>query len=247
MTPAALRLRPAAVLVCLALAGCTAAPAPDPEPTPRPVSSEEAQLLAIARFTNYDRGSRPFSTVVLEDGVQLTLTGWVDYGAHLGFATVAGDFAPQALLWTDTTVGIRAGEPDPDGNPVLPIPDLADQGWQSHRLDGTASDLELLLTTIGNLGSDRPDNPLLLQQSGAFWLRADTLDGTAVTVFASPPSDQPADDADTAPTADDSPLRLWVDAHGLILRAEVRIAERWTTVEFPDREAPRLELPGGTG
>lgn len=236
-----------ALLLAVGLAGCTSAPVPAPEPTPRPVTTEESQLLAIARFANFDVGSRPFSTTVIEDGAALALTGWVDYVSHVGYAAVTGDFEPQALLWTETTVGLRAGVPDADGNPAMPIPDLADEGWQSHPLDGSTSTLELVLTTIGNLGSDRPGNPLLLQQSGALWLRDDEVDGTPVTVFATPPSDEPIGDDAAAPKPDDSPLRLWVDASGLILRAELRIDDDWIPIEFPDHPAPSLELPGGAG
>ena len=49
------------------------------------------------------------------------------------------------------------------------------------------------------------------------------------------------------PAPDASPIRLWVDAAGLILRAELRQAGEWITVDLPDAAAPALELPGGGG
>ena len=67
---------------------------------------------------------------------------------------------------------------------------------------------------------------MLLQQAGALWLRTDTVDGTPVTVFASPPTRQAARTARPKVTADTSPLRLWVDAAALLRRAEVRLGSR---------------------
>lgn len=226
------------------LAGCT--PDAPAEEGPRAVTSDEAQLLAIARFRNFDVGSRAFRTTVVEGGATIGLKGWVDYEAHLGYALVSGDFAPQALLWTETTVGIIPATPDAAGDPPLPIPELADPAWQSRPLDAVQSQLDAVLATLGNLGDDRPENPLLLQQSGALWLRADEVDGVEVTVFAAPPSDEPLPDG-LLPAADESPLRLWLDETGLIRRAELRVGTAWTAIDLPDASAPRLELPEADG
>lgn len=233
-----------AILAAAALAGCTA-PTPDPTPSARPVTTEESQLLAITRFTNFDTGSRPIHTEVTVSGVATELTGWVDYDSALGFASVTGSFGAEALLWTNAALGAIPREPDADGNPLLPIPDLSDPGWQTQTLDPTASALDALLAAISALGSDRPDNPLLLQQSGALWLRQDEVDGTPVTVFAAPPSDEPIDPG--AGTAEDTTLMLWVAENGLLLRADVKLNNVWSTVDFPDIAAPHLEIPGEIG
>ena len=232
-----------AVVAALSLlvGGCTAA-VPDQTPTARAVTTEEAQLLAIARFNNFDIGSRPFMTTLHQSGVELSIRGWVDYGSGVGYAAVTGDFDPQVLLWTATTVGIATQSPDLDGNPRLPIPPASSEAWQSHPIDASTSALDTALVVIGNLGMDRPDNPLLMQQSGALWLRADNVDGTAVTVFAAPPSDAPITGG-VAPSADDASLKLWVDGGGLLRRAELRLNDGWATVDFPDADAPRLTLP----
>ena len=224
------------VLVVTALAGCSSDPAPAAA-QPHPVTTEESQVLATVRFNNFDAGSRPFRTDLTEKGTDLHLQGWIDYGSHIGYAQVTGSFAPQALLWNGKTVGVHDSQPDADGNPVLPILDPADQAWVSHPLDASSSRLDALLVTLGGLGSDRPDNPVLLQQAGAMWLRTDTVDGTPVTVFAAPPSDKPLDGT-TKVTADTSPLRLWVDAVALLRRAEVRLGSDWVTADFPDTQAP---------
>jgi len=237
-----------AALVLL-LAGCSAgSAAPEPmAPPARPVTPEGAQLLAVVRFNNFDTGTRPFSTSITEKGTELELQGWIDYAGHLGYAEVTGSFTPQALLWNGATVGVHESAPDAHGNPALPIKDASSTDWVSHPLDGSTSRLDSLLIVLGGLGSDRPENPLLLQQAGAMWLRADTVDGVPVTVFASPPSDNPPGAGDPAITADTSPLRLWVDAAGRLRRAEIRLGAQWQTVDFTDTPGPSLSVAGGGG
>jgi hypothetical protein len=144
---------------------------------------------------------------------------------------------------------VHDAAPDSDGNPPLPILNPADQAWLSHPLDASTSRLDALLISLGGLANDRPDNPVLIQQAGALWLRTDTIDGTPVTVFAAPPSDQPAGPSSAPITAETSPLRLWVDAAGLLRRAEMKIGGDWTTADFPavpGATAPVLTLPTAT-
>lgn len=242
----ALRVIVSAILVGAVLAGCAVAPE-EPDAAARPVTTEESQLLALARFRSFDVGSRPFTTDVRERGADLHLQGWMDYSAKVGYAAVTGEFDPQALLWTSTTVGIIPAAVEGDQNPALPIPAPDNEQWLSAPLDPASSRLDGLLAAIAGLGSERPDNPLLVQQSGALWLRADDVDGTPVTVFAAPPSDEPLS-ADSPPVeAETSALRLWVDELGLIRRAEVRVGDTWSTVDFPDEPGVALTLPGSGG
>jgi hypothetical protein len=220
------------------------APSPESaEATARPVTAEESQLLSIARFNNFDAGSRPFTASVQERGVELRLQGWVDYVSELGYAATTGEFASQALLWTTSELGVTSREPDTAGNPVLPMPSLTDPAVSLDTLDPASSRLDALLAILSGLGADRPDNPLLVQQAGALWLRADEVSGTPVTVFASPPSDSPRDASSPPLNADSSALRLWVDAKGMLRRAEARIGDDWTTIDFSDEQGQTLELP----
>ncbi len=236
----ALRALLAAGLVT-ALAGCSAHTTD--AAAARPVTTEESQLLAIARFNNFDAGSRPFNGSIQERGVDLHLQGWVDYAAGLGFAATTGDFPAQALVWTSSEVGIVQAQPDAAGYPVLPMPGLTDPALSLDTLSPESSRLDALLAVISGLGADRPDNPLLLQQAGALWLRADHIDESPVTVFAAPPTDSPREASSPPLDANTSPLRLWVDATGLLLRAEVRIGDDWTIVDFADEQGQTLELP----
>jgi hypothetical protein len=232
-------------MAALTLAALTACVETSPgSEGPRPVTSEEAQLLAITRFQNFDAGTRPFETTFTLSGVEVTMRGWVDYVAELGYASVTGDFGTEAVLWTTSSLGAVPRPADDDGYPTFPIPSLDDPEWQIQTLDASSSALGALVATISALGVDRPDNPLLLQQSGALWLREDEVDDTPVTVFAAPPSDTPLGGSTAAPDAADATLRLWVDAAGLLRRAELFLNNTWNVVDFPDEPGPQLTLPG---
>ena len=234
--------------VGLAVAVMTGCATGTPEVAPaRAVTSAEAQLLAIARFQNFEARTRPFETAFTLSGVDVTMRGWVDYVAQLGYASVEGEFGTEAVLWTDSSLGAIPHPTDSDGYPSFPIPSPDEPLWQIQELDASSSALGALVATISALGSERPDNPLLLQQSGALWLREDDIEGTPVTVFAAPASDAPLEDGVDAVDPDASTLRLWVDSTGLLRRAEVALNDRWTVVDFPDLSGPELSLPAGTG
>jgi hypothetical protein len=230
-------------LAVAVLNGC--APGP-PEITPRPVTSAEAQLLAIARFQNFEARTRPFETSFTLSGVDVTMRGWVDYVAELGYASVTGTFGTETVLWTVSSLGAIPGAAGDDGYPTFPIPALDEPLWQIQELDAGSSALGALVATISALGSDRPDNPLLVQQSGALWLRDDEIEGTPVTVFAAPPSDTPIEGGVDTPDADAATLRLWLDSTGLLRRAEVFLNDIWNTVDFPDVTGPELSIAGST-
>jgi len=231
-----------AAAVLLGTAACTAGVSG--QPSARPVTTEEAQLLAVARFHSFDAGSRGFTAEVTERGSRVHVKGWIDYASNVGYAAVTGAFDPQAMLWTTTDVGIIPAAPDAAGDPPLPIPRLDDPQWRSRPLDAQTSRLDAVIAVVTALGADRPDNPLLVQQSGALWLRADEIEGEPVTVFAAPPNDQPLTATSGPVTADTSGLRLWIDADGLIHRADARVGTDWVTIVFMSDSAPSLELPG---
>lgn len=219
-----LRLVAAATAVlCLGLTACTAAP---DQPTARPVTAAESELLAAARFRNFDAGTRTVSFDVDDDSTRLYLAGWFDYATHTGYGALTADGAPNSLLlWNANEVAAHPPTAtDADAAAPLPIPDAAPLGasWQTAPLSGAHSRLHTMLQVIASLGSDRPDNPLLLRQGGALALGDDTVDGTAVTVFAGPLSDSPLPQGQTVdPEA--ATTRFWVDADGLMRRAAVRL------------------------
>lgn len=202
--------------------------------TARRVTSEEAQLLAISRFNNFDAQSRPFTASVTDHGMRLELTGWIDFTAGEGYAAVGGEgVQPGVVRWNASTVGAAPLEPTEDGLPPLPTAPLAELGqdpaWLWDSLDPASSRVDAVLAVALGLGLDRPDNPLLVQQSGALWLRQDEVDGREVTVFAAPPSD---DAVTQTPAPDESGLRLWLDETGTMWRAQLRVGTDWVQLNL---------------
>lgn len=243
------RAVPAAVLaVALAIgaAGCTATDAtPETAATAtgaRPLTTDESQRLAAMRFQNFDAGTRAIETEVIDSGTRYTVTGWVDFTTELGYGRIEGG-APEATLlaWTHAGISTHDGAPA-DGSVPLPPPATADgaQGWTSSMLEPEASRLHSLLAVVLHAGSERPDNPLLLQQTDARWLRTDTLDGLTLDVMSAPTADVVyiPEESGAAGDGSDSPLRYWLDERGTLHRMEVRLggAGEWTTVDFADAD-----------
>ena len=228
-------------------AGCSP-DTPDTPAGPRPVTAEEAQLLAATRFLNYNAVSRSVGTTIGARGQQVQVTGWVDFTTHTGYATANGaGFAPQLLRWNLGTVAVQPGSPSSTAEPGMPMPT---SGWQSRTMDPERSDLDLVLLVISNLGLDRPENPLLLQQGGALWLGTEQVDGHELTQYAAPPTDQAAS---TSPQTSVDPgasgLRLWIDEVGRLHRADIRVSSGWVTVTFGDGRGtslPALPTPSAT-
>ncbi|WP_139368555.1 hypothetical protein [Agreia bicolorata] len=235
-------LRPLVVMVVLGgvlgVSGCAPSDAPDAPGSSQAagsaLSTEQAQRLAIFRFNNFDSGVRAV-TFSIPGAQPVQFSGWIDYaaGAGYGFASTTVDGAPDAglLRFTPHTLGYQ---PTTLGAAPLPVP--AD-GWQDSALNPSATSLSNVVAVLLSLGNDRPDNPQLLQQTDALWLRSDEVDGVPVDVFAGPTSDAPATAApsNAAPT-----LRYWIDETGHLLKAEIPVAgqaDTWTTVNFTDADA----------
>ena len=215
-----------AALLTVGLAAC-APGTPDAAPTATGLSSEQAERLAVSRFRNFDAGVRSV-TVEIPGTTSGTLevTGWFDYAAVAGYASVTVDGDPAGLIWwSHDTIATRSGEVDA----ALPAP--VDE-WQSGPLDASSTPLANALALVAALGADRPENPQLLAQSDALFLRDDEVDGGKVEVFAGPSSDEAG--ADSTPLENRS--HYWVDATGLLLRFDA-----------PNGSADRMSVNFGDG
>lgn len=236
MTAAPLRRGVAALLAVVSLTAAAAACSDEPGDAARPLTTDEAQRLAVMRFRNFDAGTRSVTATVTDGGTEHSISGWVDFTADLGYGLLeigAGD--TTLLAWTPTGV---ATHPATGGRAPLPPPGTDDDAvaWYGSDLTPEASRLHALLATILMAGSDRPDNPLLVQQTDARWLRVENLHGVEVDVLSGPTADVVYDPATSSGAGDgsDSPIRYWVDAEGLLHRMEVRLggAGEWAAVDF---------------
>lgn len=217
---------PVAAIALALLTGCTAE-----APSDRPLTTEEAQRLAITRFTNFDEGVREIVATVPGEQT-LVLTGWVDFAEHRGYVAVGSSSdAPGEyglFAWTGDAIAARDGAVP---SAELPLPT---DGWQVEAIDPAASVLQNLFVVAVSLGSDRPDNPTLLQQTDARWLRSDEVDGTAVDVISGPTSDEPAS---ATASSDAATVRYWIDERGRLLRLELRQpgGDNWTVLDLGDK------------
>lgn len=220
------------ILLTLISSGCGSATARDQEP--RPLTMAEAERLAVARFNNHERGTLAVDGYVLGGPERVQLTGWIDYSQSTGYAALyalgsAGTKEPLGLVrWAH---GLTAFRPVPAAEPALPIPQ--DQ-WQTKAADPSGSALESMLAIVLHLGRDRPDNPLLIIQSDARWLRQDQIAGVPVDVMT----------GQTAPASDRvARTRYWIDAAGVTHRFETLLgsATQWSTIDL--RPADHVTLP----
>ena len=220
--------------VSLGVVACS----PSGPPASRSLTTEESQLLAIARFRNFDAGSRSVTFEVTDAGHAIAFDGWCDYRTGTGYGLLLDGGTPNTLImWRDATLAIHA-----PGGPTAPLPP-PDAGsslgatWLAATMDPAASALHAALLFVAELGSDRPENPLLLQQGGALWLRDDSIDGVPVTVFAGPTGLAPS----PSTSLESSRVRYWVDATGLLHRVEVRLGAQWVTIDLGPADGVALD------
>lgn len=224
----------ALAVAALLLTGC--APA---APTPTTLTTELAERLAVTRFRNFDAGVRTIDVTVPGTGSgEVELTGWFDYAASVGYGSVTADGQPAGLLWWSAdTIAVREGEF------AEPLPAPTD-GWVSSGLDASSTALATAVTIVLSLGSDRPENPQLLQQSDAEFEKSSTVDGVPVDVVLGPSSD----DVSAASVASAHRARYWLDKTGVMLRFEVTLGNSATpmTIDFGDGAGTAIpqEVPG---
>ncbi|MFE9422478.1 hypothetical protein ACFYNO_05885 [Kitasatospora sp. NPDC006697] len=211
----------------------------DGGPTERTVTMDEASRLALARLNLYQ--AAPVAVTLTADeggGVVLKVSGVVDYRTHraVGSYGSAGSAAGTPLdhgliVWDADGLGLA---PALDSSPAWQQAEhLPRSGWspRAYTSDPLDSGLQLLI----GLGADRPDNPLLLAQSGARWLGRERIDGQDCDRIAGPR----AQGATPAPGNGDSPLTYWVDGNGDLRRVTMRLPGLGTptTLEFGGHDA----------
>ncbi|MEV7170477.1 hypothetical protein AB0O18_12340 [Streptomyces sp. NPDC093224] len=166
-----------------------------PDGGPRPVTGDEAQRLALARFSMYERS--PVPVVVrapMGDGT-VEVEALVDYRKHRAVGTYrivpsggrVPDRAAGGLVAWDATGLALAGpgrRTSGEAAVVQAVRELGPGAWSPRRY--TSDPFDLALRMVMNMGADRPENAQLLAQGGARWLRDEDRDGRAVGVFSGP-------------------------------------------------------------
>ncbi|MFG2882056.1 hypothetical protein ACGFYV_06980 [Streptomyces sp. NPDC048297] len=208
---------------------------------PRALTPDEANLLAITRFRNYEAHGRAVTITVPGTAGGLTVTGSVDYRGKLGYGVVHGtgrDTSSDGLIqWTATSVFVHPMANAPAQAPASP----PRSGWYGRPLRSSGSSLDTSLAIALGLGSDRPDNAQLLPQNGAAWWGEDQVDGHRVDVMTGPSS------RDRSGTA--GRVRYWVGSDGTMYRVRVSVgsAPQPVVIAFDTRTYVPVEpAPGVT-
>ncbi len=207
----------AAVVMIAVLAACA-------DDDPQPLTDDQAAALSQVLVRNFDAGGAEFAASV-PYGVDARLEfdgiiDWIDHGG-LGELTTTVDGSPTErteIAWTETEVAVR-----PTG--------AADDAWTLRPADADGVPLDRVIALmVASAGPER-DNPLLVAQSDARWLRTDRidLDGTNVDV----------DVFDSG-----GRLEFWVGIDdGLLYRlaADIDGFDGITTIDFRDHGPVQLE------
>lgn len=255
MSPMSARLRRrgarplVAMTVAAALAGCSHGSSIDPTPSPptgpRPLTDAEAQRLAVVRVNDLDRGRGQFRLGMTLGNNAVVIVGVIDWTNRRGFGVVKQSAQPKARAYVEWTAAKAAALALPPSASTSPLPAT---GWSVRALDPSTSGLDTGLALLLDLASDRPENPLLLQQNGARWLGSQVDAGVRVDVMSGPTAVTSAS-ASTTPSAG-SNLTYYVDRDGYLtmLRARLPGIGSDLVVTFPrGKTAPVILIPALLG
>ena len=164
------------VIAVLALPACS-------DTGPHPVTPAEADRLAEALYGNWESGGATFElNAAPAPGESVVVQGQVDFVDQVGYGLVSavGEDSPvKGVIFTPTTIF--------ENIPVLVDASAGLTGqqfvWVARPIDTSAYQLDGLLGVVFGLATQQRDNPELIAQSGAQWIRGDTLRGTPVDVF----------------------------------------------------------------
>ncbi|MFE7621897.1 hypothetical protein [Streptomyces sp. NPDC057496] len=257
-----------AIAVCGIAAGGTAAyrTLSDDRPAERPVTMDEASRLGLSRFNLYQASPVAVALTATEGGgTVVRVEGIVDYRTHRAVGTYrvtgpigtpgsSGASGPAAgrldhglIVWDTGGLGLAPAPKGGSGPPWRQAEHIPRSGWSARSY--TADPLDAGLRLLIGLGADRPDNPLLLAQSGARRLERDRIDGRSYDRFAGPRARGTTPGA--GPEGGRSPLTYWVDGDGDLRRVTMRMPGLGTptTVDFSghDSGAKLPATPWGTG
>jgi hypothetical protein len=216
------------------------------------MSSAQADLLAVARFNDYQNRVSAIKASVPISGQTFELDGRVDWQNRLGYATLTArqqGGGTELLQWTPNGIAVRGGWGWSGPLPATPPAD----GWEV-RAWQPGADLDTALQLILALGADKPENAQQIQRSGAGVLRHDSIGGEPVTVFAGPPESGGGSagvgagtGGTTSPAGAGSHTRYWITADGSLRRFEALVdgSTAWTEVDIAPGRAPAVpHIPG---
>jgi hypothetical protein len=218
------------------------------EAGPRPLSADEAQRLALARFRTYRISPSEITVRAPSGDGTAVVRAVVDHRRHraVGWYEVTGAGRPNGglLAWDQSGLAVADGSPTaPAAGALRAAGRLKATAW-TRRAFGAAP-LDTALRLALSLGADRPDNAQLLAQSGPLRLRDERVDGRRYDVFSGPRPRPNASASPAGPRGDRSPLSYWIDEEGGMRRVRVDLGEgRRITMDLGGVRVRGVVLPG---
>lgn len=216
-----------AVAAAVFLAACSGPEAAtERSDAPQVLSNEQAQALAVVRFNNYSAGTIRLE-IEAQGTVEMTADVLVDLRSHVAYGSYqATDPATSEQVGS----GVIAWSNDQIGTAVTDDPTQVPKAtaWTLRAMDASQS-LDVALALALQLGDDRPENPMLLQQSIARLLRSEGKGDDRLWVMTGPGSSDGKTESRTT---------YWVDATGHLQRMEARIGGASAVFEV---EAPAAD------
>lgn len=213
---------------------------------PRPLSADEAQRMALARFRTYRISPSEITLRAASGYGTAVVRAVVDHRGHraVGWYEVTGAGRPDGglLAWDQSGLAVA------DGTPTAPAKDalraagrLKATAW-TRRAFGAAP-LDTALKLALSLGADRPDNAQLLAQSGPLRLRDERVDGRRYDVFSGP---RPRPNASAShPGRARSPLSYWIGDDGDLRRVRADLGKgRSITMDLGGVRVRGAAFPG---
>ncbi|MFJ4873379.1 hypothetical protein [Streptomyces sp. NPDC088757] len=216
---------------------------------PRPLTADEAQRMALARFHTYRQSPSQVTVRAAAGGGTSVVHAVVDHRLHraVGWYETDGSTGParsRLLAWDSGELAVAPATAPPSSlaQAARQAAGKERDGWTRRGFGASALDTALRLTL--SLAADRPDNAQLLAQSGPLRLGGERIDGRSFDVVSGPrPLPQASPARTTDGTGGQSPLTYWIGDGGALRRVRGELgAGRTFTVDLT-AAPPRITVP----
>ncbi|MDQ0937286.1 hypothetical protein [Streptomyces turgidiscabies] len=191
---------------------------------PRPLSADEAQRMALARFRTYRISPSEITLHAASGDGTAVVRAVVDHRKHraVGWYEVTGAGRPDGglLAWDQSGLAVADAAPTAPAKDALRAAERMKATEWTRREFGAAP-LDTALRLALSLGADRPDNAQLLAQAGPLRLRDERVDGRRYDVFSGPRPRPNGSATPAGPRGERSPLSYWIDEEGGMRRVRV--------------------------
>ncbi|MFI0977391.1 hypothetical protein ACH4SP_10225 [Streptomyces sp. NPDC021093] len=224
-----------------------------PADDPRPLSTEQAEQMALSRFSLYEKSPLEVVARAPMGSSAVEVRAVIDYRAQRAVGTYTAGGSRGLIAWDATGLAVAEGTAGSAADATAAAVRLGSRAWSPRAYSGDP--LDAVLRVAMGLGTDRPDNPQLLAQQGALYLGQGEWNGAAYHLYSGP---RPAPARKAAhPTARDagrtapagpagarSPLTYWINEQSGLGRVEIRPASAAAASRIDFGPTVKTKVPG---